>query len=51
MNVTTKRRTDFTAHETRDLRGGAEGDRVLRAQMQNREEYDRREGETLADGL
>ncbi len=46
-----ERRTDFTAHETRDLRPGAEGDRVLWAQVQHREEYDCRQREALADGL
>src|SRR5882724_709575 len=46
-----ERLTDFTAHETRDLRRGAEGQRILWAEMQNREEYRCREGEALADGL
>ena len=46
-----ERRTDFTAHETCDLHRCAEGERILRAQMQNREEHRRREGEALADGL
>src|ERR1700694_708809 len=46
-----ERRTDFAAHETRYLHRGAESERILRAQMQNREKYGCREGEAWADGL
>src|ERR1700744_1284255 len=39
--------SDFPTHQSRALNGGTESESILRPQVQNREKYDRGQGETL----